>query len=407
MNYQDHNISLGLKRIRQVADKLDLPVQSKIILVAGTNGKGTTVAAIDSIYRTAGFSVGTYTSPHLIDFNERIQVNGQKITDEELYQTFSVVRQASAAIALTYFELATLAALIHFSKHNLDILIFEVGLGGRLDATNILTPDITIITTIDYDHQKFLGNDLEQIGFEKAGILRLNKPLIYADINPPLSILAAAYALSCPLYINGKHYHIHANQDTITFDYADTSLKLPQTPWHYNAIAAALMVTQYWQDSFPITTFELMQGINSMTLFGRQQFIDQKEITTCLDVSHNMQSVKYLADNIYNKLYCNQYNQVHAVFSALNDKDIPSMIYSMQHLVDRWYPALLASDRAAATEQLLQAFLKNGIMITQFYTSPAKAYQEACNQAKSGDLIIVYGSFLTVSSVWTLLLEQA
>jgi dihydrofolate synthase / folylpolyglutamate synthase len=201
-NNPEHKIQLGLERIKQVAQRLHVTaVPATVITVAGTNGKGSTVHALETIYHCAGYKVGSYTSPHLTHFNERIKINLLPIQDKELCELFSIIESAREEIALSYFEVATLAALIHFKKKQLDVIILEVGLGGRLDATNIIDADAAVITTIDYDHQEYLGTTLDEIGSEKAGILRPRQLFIYADSTPPDTILDKATALNTATYI--------------------------------------------------------------------------------------------------------------------------------------------------------------------------------------------------------------
>ncbi|MDF1928905.1 Mur ligase family protein [Legionella pneumophila] len=207
-------IQLGLTRVLTVAQKLNLQRPNcKVITVAGTNGKGSTVTALETIYHQSGFRVGTYTSPHLLVFNERIRINLTPIQDKDLCKAFSVIEEARYPTNLTYFEMATLAALWYFKQHDLDLIILEVGLGGRLDATNIVDTDLAIITTIDFDHQNFLGDTLELIGYEKAGILRKNKPFIYADLSPPKSVVEVALQLGASSYLYGKDYFYQEEAD--------------------------------------------------------------------------------------------------------------------------------------------------------------------------------------------------
>ena len=396
-------IKLGLTRIRHVAAKLNLlSPEATVIMVAGTNGKGTTVAAIESIYHAAGYRVGTYTSPHLLCFNERIKVNGVCIGDDELCRVFCQIEETRQDIALTYFEMATLAALLHFQNARLDVIMLEIGMGGRLDATNIIDPDLSIITTIDFDHQDFLGDTLEKIGFEKAGILRVGKPYLYADKTPPQSILLSARVLGCPPSINGQHYSYQLTENEFIFNAAHRTIQVKKSHWHPNALAAAVMATICLQACLPVEEDALTQGLQAISLNGRQQRL-QCEVETLLDVSHNAQSAAYLADTIRE----NQPSQrVHAVFSALCDKDIDALLKPMIGLVEYWYPALLIGKRAATALQFDSIFKKYDIMYEALHNSPWDAYQVACQKAARGDLIVVYGSFLTVSGVLAALVKR-
>ena len=391
-------IKLGLKRIKQVAMRLDLlSPTATVITVAGTNGKGTTVAALESIYQGAGYQVGVYTSPHLLKFNERIKVNGQSIRDEALCELFQIIEHARGAIHLTYFETVTLAGLMYFKQCGLDLIILEVGMGGRLDATNIIDSDLAIITTIDFDHQAFLGNTLDQIGFEKAGILRPGQPCIYSDDHkPPQSILACAAILACPMYLNGSDYHYHLTEGEFVFTSGKHSLCLPTFQWHPHAIAGVLMATIHLQALLPMTDELRIKGIQSIALSGRQQRIAIDDKTIICDVSHNAQSVLHLTQTLRTQ-YADK--KIHAIFSALTDKDIDGLLLPMQPVVDYWYPALLSGERAASPEQLDSFFRKYDMIVKSFYQSPWLAYQDAFQQAVTGDLIVVYGSFLTVSDI--------
>jgi dihydrofolate synthase / folylpolyglutamate synthase len=394
-NRYQQEIQLGLSRIKQIAEILDLlRPKAKIITVAGTNGKGSTVATLEAIYLAAGFQVASYTSPHLLAFNERIRINQKQITDEQLCVAFSTIEEHRGQIPLTYFEMTTLAALWHFKQHSLDLIILEVGLGGRLDATNIIDADLAIITTIDFDHQAFLGNTKEAIGYEKAGILRANKPFIFADKNPPSSILRQAVMLNAAMYFYGREYDYYLSQESLEFVFQDVIIKLPQPTLHYNSVAAALMASLLFQEDLPVNRVCLPQAIKNLFLPGRLQLINGR-VLTLLDVSHNSQSVQYLSEYIKN---CHSKRVVHAVFSALKDKDIAGIIAPMQSCVNYWYPAKLMSKRAASAEQLVAAFSLYG-HTPSLHPDPLSAYQVACNQAKEGDLIIVYGSFLTVGMI--------
>ena len=386
--------------IKQVAASLNLLVtEAIVILVAGTNGKGTTVAALEAIYREAGYRVGSYTSPHLLAYNERIKVNGACIEDALVCQAFCQIETINQKHELTYFQMTTLAALIHFQNCQVQVIILEAGIGGRFDATNIIEPDLSIITTIDFDHQAMLGNTLDKIGFEKAGILRFGKPFIYADAMPPPIIERCASLLQCPTYINGKQFNIQLDDERFTFGFHSQQLQFPKLHWHPNAIAAALMASIVLQEKLPLPTEARLQGLLSIKLAGRQQYFKTGEgPVTLIDVSHNAQSVAYLAKIVVDGK-SKTYNKIHAVFSALGDKDIDTLIEPMVPCVEQWYPTLLAGKRAASAEQLQSIFRKYGIIEQEFYKSPLDAYWIACQKASPNDLIVVYGSFLTVGEV--------
>lgn len=396
-NRNTQEIQLGLSRILEVAQKLRLntPV-CKVITVAGTNGKGSTVSALETIYHTAGYKVGSFTSPHLIHFNERIRVNRIPIANEDLCQAFNFIENAREHVQLTYFEITTLAALWYFKEQNLDIIILEVGLGGRLDATNIVDADLSIITTIDYDHQDYLGNTLEDIGYEKAGILRQGKPFIYADNNPPSSILNLALDLATPTYFYGTQFSLQEHTEFWEISCLDIQIKkLPKPRIQLKSASAAIVACLLLQQDLPISYEHLHTAMNSIFNPGRLQLV-QGNIDILYDVAHNAQSAKLLTETIK---ALNIKNRIHAVFSALKDKDIFGLIYPLKDCVDRWYPAQLNHNRAPSTDMLIAIFKEAEIFVESCYTSPLIAFQTALNNAKTGDLIVVYGSFFTVGQV--------
>lgn len=397
-NCQQQDLQIGLARVRAVARKLGLlQFAATVITVAGTNGKGSTVGALESIYHTAGYRVATYTSPHLLAFNERIRMNLSPITDEQLCAAFLAIEQGRGDIPLTYFEVATLAALWTFKSRVLDVIIFEVGIGGRLDATNIVDPDLSIITTIDLDHQDYLGDTKEAIGYEKAGILRTNKPFIYADNNPPDSIMAAARALNTPLFCLGNQYNFTITDESLQFSYHGEMIAVYLPRINPQAAAAAIMASLCLKTSLNVSTTQLQAAMQSLAMLGRQQVVEDV-VTTVFDVAHNPQAVSSLANFI--ERYPRK-GLVRAVFSGLKDKDLCGLIRPMQAFVDCWYPAVLTSQRAAPETLLLAAFHSENQSVPVCFQNPALAYDAARKQANPGDLIVVYGSFLTVSAVMT------
>jgi dihydrofolate synthase/folylpolyglutamate synthase len=396
-NRVTQEIQLGLTRIKEVAQKLDLCSSNcPVITVAGTNGKGSTVAALERIYHTAGYTVGAYTSPHLLQFNERIRVGLIPVANQDLCDAFSIIEKAREETLLTYFEMTTLAALLHFKNLDLDLLILEVGLGGRLDATNIIDADVSIITTIDFDHQEFLGDTLEAIGYEKAGILRPSKPFIYADFNPPQTLVDVAFELSTPAYFFGKEYTIEDNLDNWSFFYAQHQIKaLPKPAIQLTSAAAAIMAVFALENKLSISTEDIRTALSKLFVPGRLQF-EKGQINVLYDVSHNPQSARLLASTLRS---LGKNTKIHAVFSALKEKDIQGLINPLKDCVDYWYPAQLEVKRAMSATQLLSHFKKAEILAEICYNSPILAFETALSQAKPGDLIVVYGSFFTVSHV--------
>lgn len=403
-------IQLGLTRIREVAKKLQLHhAKCKVISVAGTNGKGSTVTALETIYHGAGYKVGAYTSPHLMHFNERIRAHLQPITDEDLCYALSVIEEARAEIMLTYFEMTTLAALWYFNKLPLDLIILEVGLGGRLDATNIIDADLSIITTVDFDHQDFLGNTLNAIGYEKAGIIRPGKPFIYADTHAPETVVQVAKELAAPSYFLDNDYFIQEQENawsvqlTLKDQLLVTVSELSKPKIQLKSAAAALIACLLLDEYLPIPQMQLQKAMQEIFIPGRLQFI-QGEVNVLYDVSHNPQSVALLANNvpcILKKIAetTGKKAKVHAVFSALKDKDILGLISPLKDCVDHWYPAQLENKRALSAALILAFFKDAEIWIEKCYNDPLIAFETAHSRAQPGDLIVVYGSFFTVSQV--------
>lgn len=394
-NRHTQEIQLGLDRIKQVAERLNLlNFDAKIITIAGTNGKGSTVAALESIYDSAGYKVGSYTSPHLLKFNERIRKNLIPISDEMLCQAFNQLEAQRCDIHLTYFEMATLAALWYFKQFDLDIILLEVGLGGRLDATNIIDADVTIITTIDLDHMSILGNTKEKIGFEKAGIMRAQKPCIYADNDPPNSILEKAASLNVPIMVHNQDFFLTANANDLQIvSQSFGQINLPRPAINLKCAGAAVMATKWLDDMLPVSERHIKKAMQTVYAEGRQSVIEGK-ITTVLDVAHNPQAANLLAKFISQR---NPSGHVHAVFAALNDKDLCKMINAMCEQVDYWYPAGLDSKRAATKYDMQQAFIRSKQPMSDYFATPSDAYAHVLKCAEPGDLIVVFGSFLTVS----------
>lgn len=383
-------MQLGLERIQQVARNLNLLSPNiPIITVAGTNGKGSTVHALQSIYGALGFKVGVYTSPHLFKFNERIVINGQAITDDDLCEIFTEIETLRGEVALTYFETTTLAAMAYFCSQKVDIIILEVGIGGRLDATNLWDANLAIITTIDYDHEAHLGTTLEAIGQEKAGILRANQLAIFAASNPPKSIMEKARELGTKIVFCDKDYQI----DGTTICFQDKTWTIENPKIHINAIAAAL-VGSYLLHPSSLASFSVRDdGLFQTALHGRQQIIPGP-VNLLFDVSHNPQSVALLRETLVKQ---QKSGKIYAVFSALKDKNIPRMINLLTGVVDVWYSAPLQVSRAATKVQLLDAFAQ--VSKIHLASSIEIAFQNAYSLAKDGDWIIVFGSFYVVSAV--------
>ena len=389
-------IQLGLDRVMAVAYQLNITeFEAIVITVAGTNGKGSTVSALEAIYGTAGFAVASYTSPHLLQFNERIRLNQQPVSDQAICDALATIHKVSGSSTLTYFEMTTLAAFWIFQQQKLDVIILEVGMGGRLDATNIIDADLSIITTIDLDHQFWLGDTRDAIGLQKAGILRSFRPAIYADDNPPQAILDYAEAQQIPLLCYHRDYFVKADETHLALSIREKHHSFLRPQLNIKAVAAAWIAIQQLQHRLPVADDACSAAMQSMSILGRQQCKDGI-ITQVFDVAHNPQAVRLLANFLESK---GRLGKVHAVFSALKDKDLPGLISPMQSLVDVWYPALLPGPRAATQDILQLAFLNAHITWRSCYNDPVLAYEAAMSHAKENDWVVVYGSFLTVSAV--------
>lgn len=391
-------IQLGLSRVKTVANVLGLlKTDAVVITVAGTNGKGSTVTALEAIYHQAGYRVGCYTSPHLLKFNERIRVGLSPIADEVLCALFERIETQRGPIHLTYFEVTTIAALLYFQSEAVDIILLEVGMGGRLDATNILDADVAIITTIDLDHQAYLGDTLDAIGYEKAGILRKNQTVIYSDHHPPQSILEEAARLNTHFYGLGTDYRYQLTSESLFLRLQDDlPMMFPVPKLHPNAAAGALVAVHQLQHRLAVPQEAIDQALMTAQIPGRLQRIARSPLTI-VDVAHNPQAVRLLAEVI--NAHRQPSIQIHAIFSAFKDKDIPEMIRIMSNSVDVWYPAGLQGKRAISAENLLDVFETVVNYRPHWYENPNVALLAAQAQANPQDLIVVFGSFHTVAAV--------
>ncbi|MEI8363122.1 MAG: bifunctional tetrahydrofolate synthase/dihydrofolate synthase [Betaproteobacteria bacterium] len=422
------SIAMGLDRVNCIIERLALQPEFKIITVAGTNGKGSTCAMLEQIYKQAGYRVGCYTSPHLIRYNERVRVNGVEVLDAELCTAFSAVNAARVGdgnreISLTYFEVGTLAAVWHFMQANIDIAILEIGLGGRLDAVNAFEPNCAIVTSVDLDHQDYLGDTRESIGFEKACVFRPSLPAICGDTNPPASLVSYAEKIKA----NFKCIH----QD---FDY-----KLAGNEWQYiqsgvvlhtlpcpalqgiyqlsNATCAVAAV-ELLQNSLPVPVAAIATAMRKVSLAGRFQRVSQSALNSSrvypqviLDVAHNPHAASALAQNL--SAIKAQYSQAEvgktfAVFAMLADKDVKGVVEAVRNEIDAWYVASIDHIRGALATNLASVIadiIPNASIKT--FDNANNAYQQACIDMSENDKIIVFGSFFTVSSVIQLISDDS
>ncbi len=393
-------IDLGLSRVSRVLERMGLPAhQPFTISVGGTNGKGSCVAMLDSILRASGYRTGTYTSPHILRYNERICVNGQPVGDDQLMQAFQRIDEAREGTSLSFFEFGTLAALDIFSGENIDIRTLEVGLGGRLDAVNMVNADIALIATIDIDHQEWLGHTREAIGHEKAGIFREGRPAVIADPDVPHSVIQTADELGTHLYRQGHEFGFQREGHTWSW-WGDgstlTGLPYPAIPGDHQLLNASAVIQclQLARHEKPIADADVTRGLTDVRLPGRFQFFPGK-IPVLLDVAHNPQAVAILAGHLRQHF---PGRKIRAIFSVMRDKDIAGMIELISDVVDSWYLAPLPMPRAAASEELAEILHNAGIRrVQQGFTDVADACRAARQDADPGDLLLVFGSFFLVS----------
>ncbi len=388
-------IDLGLERVQRVAERLDLlKPHCPVITVGGTNGKGSTVAGLEAIYLAAGYQVGTFTSPYLFRFNEEIKLRGQEVTDADLIRAFEHIEAARQTDTLTVFEFNTLTALWLFRAAALDIIILEVGLGGRLDAVNIIDADVSIVTTIALDHIDWLGDTREKIGFEKAGIFRAGNPAICGDFAPPESLLRYAKQINAPLFCQDQQFGFTENATNWQWWSETTQLDhLPNASLALQNMASALMAVDLLQNRLPVSVKAIQKALGSVTLTGRIQTVPG-DVMTIVDVSHNPASAELLAT------YLRQHKikgKTKAVFSMLADKDIIGTLQAISAEIDEWYVAPLGIPRGAAQKELANAFAAAKIKLIQWFDTIEMAYEAAQSDAKHSNRVIVFGSFYTVA----------
>lgn len=394
-------IDMGLDRVGKVADRSGLrQLGCPVIAVGGTNGKGSTVATLVSVYQAAGLKVGCYTSPHLVHFNERINVNGSPVSDAELVKAFEAIAQtqqiisAQQDVSLTYFEFTTLAAFHIFKQSALDVVILEVGLGGRLDAVNLVDADVAVITSIGIDHVEYLGDTREAIAIEKAGILRKEKPAVCGDENPPGTLIVAAKSAGSDLRLRDKDFSFTVHGETWDWQCAQQVWKnLPVPKLALENVSTALMAIQL----SPVKVAEeaVRAGLQQASLPGRLQKIAGSP-DVILDVAHNPHGAKFLMSHL-SQVKPGQ--QTFAVFAMLADKDIAGVIDCCLGRIDRWFVAGLPVPRAAASQTVLPLLLERGCAVAGRFDSVAVALAEARQQARHSDRILVFGSFYTVAAV--------
>jgi dihydrofolate synthase/folylpolyglutamate synthase len=399
-NYHPRPIDLGLERTASVFDKLNpQAIKPTTITVAGTNGKGSSVAFLESIYRAAGYKVGTYTSPHIVAYNERIKIDGEPVSDALICEAFARIDAVRGAISLSYFEFGTLAALDIFARADLDVQLLEVGLGGRLDAVNIVDADVAVISSIDIDHVDWLGHTREHIGREKAGIFRHATPAVIGDLNPPQSLLDHAHEQQTILWRIQKEFTYQKQRDGwdwLSAEICYRQLPYPQLMGEHQLCNAATIICALTQLQLrlPVSETAIRQGIVQTQLKGRFQLV-AGDIPVLLDVAHNPQAVASLRTHL-DDYFADK--KIYAVFAMMKDKDIGSVLARMKSRVSAWFIAPLNNPRAATEAMLGDLFAEQGIdTVSIGFQNFADSFQAAQKTAQTGDLIVIFGSFFLVS----------
>lgn len=398
-------IELGLDRLQQVASRLELKLDSAFKVVAGgTNGKGSTLAMLDAVLLASGKTTGRFSSPHFLHYNERVLLNGEPAEDAAFCRAFVAIEQARGDIPLTYFEYGTLAALLIMSEAGVDVMLLEVGLGGRLDAVNIVDADLALVSTVALDHTDWLGPDRESIGFEKAGIYRAGKPALCGDPEPPQSLLAHAEQLGAQLYARGQAFDFEAHSDSwhwqgqgATGPVSLTELPNPGLPLANAAMVMQAIQLMPWQ----VSEHAIRAGLASVQLTGRMQRCQWRGLDLLLDVAHNPEAAEYLSSQLAGSA-----SPVHLVLGMLHDKDIGSVIKALSDVVDHWYPVSLDVPRGTSVQELTDQVLQAGVSASQVHSgdSVAQVLQQLASDEVEGQ-IVVAGSFFTVADALACITE--
>lgn len=400
-------IELGLDRVRAVFERMRIDFSgagngsaTKVVIVGGTNGKGSTCTMLTRVLMAAGCHVGTYTSPHLLRYNERVCIDAREVSDAELCEAFAAVEAVRGNTSLTYFEFGTLAALHCFAQCKLDVVVLEVGLGGRLDAVNIVEPDVSILTNVALDHMDWLGDTREKIGFEKAGIFRGGKPAIYGELDMPESVGTAATRLGARLLRLGTDYRWQRNNDSWQWEGQSGQGKpawlteLPIVPFPLDNAAAMLQALQFL--GIPFTPAQVRKGLASAQLSGRFQELRYKGRRVIADVAHNPHAAANLALNIRTRLHP---VPVQLVLGMLNDKDSATVVRILAPNVAQIHAASLGGERGSPAKIIYNHAREIGVSAVTCHDSVEAALNAAIAAAGPEDVVVVTGSFFTVAAV--------
>lgn len=398
---------MGLERVGEVKKRMGLQPQCPVVVVAGTNGKGSVCAYLSQIYTQAGFKVGTLTSPHLLRYNERIAVNTRPVEDAAIVASFERIEAARAGISLTYFEFNTLAAVDIFIREKVDVMVLEVGLGGRLDAVNVFDADCAVVTSVDLDHQAFLGDTVEQVAFEKAGVFRSGKPAICGQ-TPPESLRRHAGEIGAELLLIKRDfdfstlenvqwsYRYHPqNSDGRTRNRNALPFPALRGAYQLSNAACALTVLECLGDRLPVDIAAIKRGLLLVENPGRFQVLPGRPLTV-LDVGHNPHAARALRRSLINLMFAEKRT---AVFSILADKDIDGVLDIVKDQFDEWHIAPLDVPRGMTADALVRKLSEHGIENVKVFENIEKAYRAALEKAGENDRIVVFGSFHTVAAV--------
>ncbi len=398
-------IELGLDRVREVARRLGLSMPCPVITVGGTNGKGSTCAMLEAILLESGYRVALYTSPHLLRFNERARIDGVPASDDTLLPHFEAVERARGEVSLTYFEFTTLAILRLFAAAGVDVAVLEVGLGGRLDAVNVVDADCSIVTCVDIDHKDWLGDTREAIGWEKAHIFRTGRPAICSDPMPPRSLVDYAREIDADLWLFGRDFNYAGDRQQWSYggrSQRRNSLAYPALRGANQLLNAAgvLAALEAMRERLPVTQQAVRQGLAAVELPGRFQVLPGRPAIV-LDVAHNPHAAAHLAENLDNMGF---FPATWAVFGAMADKDIAGIVAPLASRVDHWLVADLPLPRAATAPALVGQLSAAGVApgperVVSPFAAPREALAFALERAGPDDRIVVFGSFLTVADI--------
>lgn len=404
-------IDMGLDRVRAVAARMAMTRPAPLVVtVTGTNGKGSTCAFIASLLNAQGLKIGSYSSPHLLRYNERVLLSGREASDAELCEAFAVVEAARGEISLTYFEMGTLAAFWLFERAGLDAVVLEVGLGGRLDAVNIVDADLAVITNIGLDHADWLGNSRESVAYEKAGILREGKPALCGDLDPPQPLLDHANSLSAPLLLRGRDFDLAMGARDWHWrgvDAAGAPLELHGLPLLTLPMEnAALALQAYAMLGLPWDPARLARALLQTRVVGRldsrQVLWNGRRIALLLDVGHNPHAAAFLAQRLEQRPVVGTRR---AVFGLLADKDLSGVLDALVPSISDWAVAPLPTPRTQSATQLAAALLERGASVSE-YATIEQALDAQCARAESVDEILVFGSFYCVAAALEWLEQQ-